>query len=165
MFVAGEVVQPGVYRLPPGARIEAAVRAAGGVKAGADPVAVNFAEPLRDGEEIVVPAIGRTPAAHAANANRLPRPRAHRSGRSRAPSANRAAAPSRKAPPLEPVDLNLADAAQLESLPGIGARLAERIVAFREANGPFAALDELLDVNGVGERLLEAIAPYVTVGR
>ena len=70
-----------------------------------------------------------------------------------------------EAPPVARVDLNRADVAELETLPGIGRRLAERIVAFREENGPFAALDELLDVNGVSERVVDALEPYVDFRR
>jgi competence protein ComEA len=68
-----------------------------------------------------------------------------------------------EAPPVARVDLNHAGVAELETLPGIGQRLAERIVAFREQNGPFAALDELLDVNGLSERVVDALEPYVAL--
>jgi competence ComEA-like helix-hairpin-helix protein len=63
--------------------------------------------------------------------------------------------------PIARVDVNSADAAELETLPGIGPRMAERIVAFREQNGPFAALDDLLDVNGLSERVVDELEPYV----
>jgi len=86
--------------------------------------------------------------------------------------ARRAAAPGCVAPrrrrsrkPAERVDLNRADAAELETLPGIGPRMAERIVAFREQNGPFVALDDLLDVNGLSERVVDELEPYVAFGR
>jgi competence protein ComEA len=59
------------------------------------------------------------------------------------------------------VDVNRADAATLATIPGIGAGLAERIVAFRSTNGPFASPDELLDVSGITDRRLEALLPYV----
>jgi len=64
-------------------------------------------------------------------------------------------------PPAGRVDINAADAATLATIPGIGPGLAERIVAFRQANGPFAAVDELLDVSGITDRRLDAILPYV----
>ena len=62
-----------------------------------------------------------------------------------------------------PVDLNTADAAQLESLPGIGPSLADRIVAYRAINGPFASVDDLLDVNGITDTRLQDISPYLVV--
>lgn len=65
--------------------------------------------------------------------------------------------------PREIVDLNRADASELESLPGIGAALAERIVAVREASGPFASADDLLDVGGMTQGRLDALLPYITV--
>jgi competence protein ComEA len=166
VYVAGEVRRPGVYRLPPSGRVEDAVRAAGGQGPSADPLAVNLAERLRDGEEIVVPARGAeaapAPSRAASTSSRRRRKRAAvaRGGASHVRSAKR----GKKAPPDAPVDVNAADATALESVPGIGPRLAARIVEFRETNGPFASPDELLDVNGVSERLLDEIAPYISFG-
>ncbi len=155
VYVAGEVRRAGVYRLPSGSRIEAALAAAGGAAASADLVAVNLAEPLHDGEEVVVPPKG---AVMQPSTGR----RASAVARSSKQHRPRGAKRSRKAPPDSPVDVNTADASQLETLPGVGARLAERLVAFREANGPFASPQDLLDVNGVSEHLLDEITPYVT---
>ncbi len=59
------------------------------------------------------------------------------------------------------ISLNTADVTALEALPGIGAALAARVVAFRDANGPFASLDELLDVNGITQAKLDALTPLV----
>ncbi len=147
VYVAGEVRRPGVYDVPSGARVTTALRAAGGVTPAADPVAVNFAERLRDGEEVVVPARG------VAGSSAAKRTRGHsRRGQRR----------SHKAPPPAPVDVNAADAATLETIPGIGPRLAARIVEFREQNGGFAAPEDLLDVNGVSDKLLAAIEPYLS---
>jgi competence protein ComEA len=160
VYVAGEVRHPGVYTLPASARAEAAVAAAGGSTAAADLVAVNLAEHLTDGEAFVVPPKG------VAAAPRSPGVR----GRSRggvAGGASRTARSSRgrghKAPPASPIDINAAGAAELESLPGIGPSLAERIVAFREQNGRFMRIDDLLDVAGMSEHKLEGIDPYVVL--
>jgi len=85
------------------------------------------------------------------------------------PEQGRFTVTSQQSGPQEPdrngaVDLNTADAETLQQLPGIGPALAERIVADREANGPFADLEDLTRVSGIGEKTVQAIAPYVTVG-
>lgn len=67
------------------------------------------------------------------------------------------------APPFEPVDLNTATAEELTSLNGIGPALAERILAYRKKNGPFSSVEEVLNVNGIGEKKLEALEGWVTV--
>lgn len=78
-----------------------------------------------------------------------------------------AAAPprtARKALPSAPIDLNTATAAQLQQLPRIGPKMAERILAYREARGGFRSVRDLLGVKGIGEKTLAQIAPYVSVG-
>lgn len=169
VYVAGEVLRPGVYRLPASGRVDDAVRAAGGQSAAADPVGVNLAERLRDGEEIVVPARGAAVPAVASRRNSATSPRRRRGSAvaraGTAPKHRSSGKRGRKAPPENPVDVNSADAATLETIPGIGPRLAERIVEFRETNGAFATPDELLDVNGISERLLDEISPYLSFGR
>lgn len=160
VYVAGEVVRPGVYDLPPGSRTEAAVRAAGGMRSTADAVAINLAARVEDGEEIAVPARGEAGEVVRARSVRGRRGAGRGRHRRRHGSAQRA---SRK-DPGEPVDLNTADAVTLETLPGVGPALAERIVEFREANGPFASLDDVLDVAGTSPRLVEELAPDVLVG-
>jgi competence protein ComEA len=85
-----------------------------------------------------------------------------------------AAAPSRAAAPAaaksaaadaKPVDINTAGAPELESVPGIGKSLAQRILAFREKNGAFATVDDLLKVQGIGEKSLQHLRPYLTVSK
>ena len=191
VYVAGAVAHPGVYRLGSDARVRDALRLAGGVRSDADPVAVNFAAHLRDGDEIVVPVRGDPGSGAAGAPDRPPRARRRRGARYRPAadasgivadegaesssgdgrSAERARSSrhgrrNRKslldaAPPAASIDLNSADAQTLASVPGIGPGLAIRIVAFREANGPFASADELLDVSGITDRRLDAILPYV----
>jgi competence protein ComEA len=150
VYVAGEVVHPGLYTVGSGARAQDVVLRAGGLRPDADPVAVNLAERLRDGEEIEVPPRGARSVGRARRAT--------------VPHARRERGPRRRgAAPSAVVDLNAADATALAGLPGLGQELADRIVAFRELNGPFASPDELLDVSGITERRYEGLAPYVTV--
>jgi competence protein ComEA len=142
VYVAGEVSHPGVYRLAAGGRAEAALRAAGGATGNADLVAVNLAEPLRDGEEIAVPARG----AVIGPSRRKRSARKHR---------------VRKNDSVEPVDINTADEDRLQTLPGIGASLAARIATFRRLNGPFQTIDDMRDVAGMTDGKVDRIAPYV----
>jgi competence protein ComEA len=122
--VAGAVRRPGLYRLAQGARIADALARAGGTTRRADDAAVNLAEPLVDGEQVIVPA---------------------RTG----PGADAVAAGSASAHP-PPVDLNTATAEQLDALPGIGPVTAEKIVAYRQAHGPFRSLAALDAIPGIG---------------
>jgi|HubBroStandDraft_1064217.scaffolds.fasta_scaffold294656_1 competence protein ComEA len=167
VYVTGEVRRPGVYALASGARVNAALRAAAGATEHGDLVAVNLAEPLSDGEKVVVPAKGTraveqplqdpfsaaTPGVHE---------RASRRARS-SHAKHRRGHKSHKTPPAQPIDVNAADASSLEQLPGIGPSLAERIVQFRNVNGPFHSADELLDVAGMTDRRLDAIDQYIVV--
>lgn len=157
VYVAGEVAHPGVYRLASGRRVVDALALAGNARPDADLVAVNLAELLRDGEEIAVGAKGeprpRTRSVRQNGTARSPRTR------TRAPHRSR----KRATVPSSPLDLNTADAQSLAALPGLGIGLAERIVQFRDANGPFDSVDELADVAGITDRRLEQLSPYLTV--
>lgn len=124
--VAGGVAKPGVYKLQPGARVIDAVRAAGGAIKGSDTSDINLARLLKDSEQIYI----------------YPPQKAGVS------SARRA--PVRAARPTGPIAVNRATAKEFESLDGIGPVLANRIVAYRKTNGPFASVDDLLKVQGIG---------------
>lgn len=76
----------------------------------------------------------------------------------------RAAASSELTPDVTPVDINTAGAEELAALPGIGEKLAERIVKYREDNGDFACVEDLMNVSGIGEGKLDALRDYVSVG-
>jgi competence protein ComEA len=145
VHVVGEVVLPGVYRLPPGARWSDALRAARGPTFLADLSAVNLAQPLRDGERVLIP--------------RVPEPVLPEGAEAEGSGAKAGAA----APPRGPLDPNTASAAELEALPGIGPVLARRIVEHRRAHGRFERLEDLLEVEGIGPKVLERLRPLVRV--
>ncbi|PPG14257.1 competence protein ComEA [Rathayibacter sp. AY1E8] len=141
VHVAGEVASPGLYVLSPEARVADAVAAAGGFQESAERAAVNLARRLVDGEQIVVPAVGAAPAA--------------------AGAAPGGAAPGGASAAGSVLSLSTATAAQLEELPEIGPATAKKIVAHREANGPFSSVDQLLEVPGIGEKTLAAFRDQV----
>lgn len=134
VHVLGAVANPGLYVLDLDARLVDAVAAAGGTTEDADLAAINLARVLSDGEQIIVPVVGAA-----------------------------AADTGGSTPGDDRVDLNTADQAALETLPRIGPALAERIIAWREENGRFASVDDLLAVPGIGEKLLAGIRDGVRV--
>lgn len=137
VHVAGAVNAPGVYQLAVGSRVIGAVGAAGGFAADANPDAVNLAALITDGERVYVPAVGETITSVA--------------------SAGGATAE------VWPININSADATRLEDLPGVGPATAAAIIAHRDQKGPFASVDQLADVRGIGPAKLDAIRALVTV--
>jgi competence protein ComEA len=175
IYVAGAVAKPGVYSLPPADRAVDALRAAGGATSQGDLVAINLAAHIEDGEEIAVPVRGASGESEGGAYAKPRRARRHPAKRGRRRKHHVAAfgssldggndagdAGNGADAPLETVDVNSADEAELEALPGIGPSLAQRIVAFRDLNGPFASIDELLDVGGMTSGKVDALSPYVT---
>ncbi len=140
VHVVGQVLHPGIVRLPPGSRVVDAVAAAGGARRGADLAGINLARLVVDGEQIRVPRPGEVVAA--------------------APGATAAGGGAGSG---APVSLNSADVAALDSLPGIGPVLAQRIVDWRTENRRFTSVDELGEVSGIGEKLLAQLRPKVTL--
>lgn len=134
VHVLGEVQTPGLYLLAPDARLVDALAAAGGSLESADLRAINLARPITDGEQIIVPAEGETPEI-----------------------------PQTPGVVDSKVDLNTADLATLETLPRIGPALAQRIIDWREQNGGFRSVDDLLAVPGIGEKLMEGLREQVRV--
>lgn len=146
VHVLGAVARPGVYRLDAGARVLDAVAAAGGLSAEADPAGVNLARVVADAEQLRIPKIGEV----------IPGGATGGSGTTGASGLTGVRADGL-------VDLNQADAAGLETLPGVGPATAARIIRWREANGGFRTVEDLLDVSGIGERTLETLRDLVTV--
>jgi competence protein ComEA len=134
VHVAGAVAKPGLYRFPDGLRIADAIEAAGGPLPRADLDAINLADLLSDGLKVDVPVRGRVATA--------------------LPSAS-------ATPGL--VDLNTADQAALETIPGVGPVTAMAILQRRSEIGAFETVEQLMDVSGIGPATLEALRPYVTV--
>ncbi len=152
VHVTGAVNAPGVVELPAGSRVDDAVTAAGGARDDADLAAVNLARPATDGEQIHVPVPGEEAPTAAPADPSTPG----------APDAD-GAAQGAEAPGAGLVDLNTADAAALDALPGVGPAIAQRIIDHREANGPFARVDDLEQVPGIGPATLEKIRAHATV--
>ena len=142
--VSGAVVSPGVYTMSEGDRVMDAVAAAGGVQPNANLPALNLARRVHDEAHYHIPFIGETPSATV----EVPSPVVQDRGGGDGSSL---------------IDLNTASARDLEALPGIGPVMAERIIAHREANGPFSSTDELDDVAGIGPKTLESIRSLVRV--
>lgn len=151
VHVAGAVKNPGVVRVPRGSRVDDAVRAAGGFSAQADPDSINLAQPLEDGVQIYVPRKGDPVQVE---------------GRVGAVSSAPVSARSEKGSsgtPSGKLNINTASAEQLESLPGVGPVTARAIIEYRQQNGGFRSVDELIEVRGIGPKRLEQIRPYVFV--
>lgn len=138
--VAGLVARPGLVRLPAGARVADAVAAAGGPVPGTDLTGLNLARRLADGEHVVV---GPAPAA----------PATAGSAGQVVPSSGSGAR----------VDLNTATLAELDALPGVGAVTAQRILDWRAAHGRFTSVDQLREVEGIGETRFARLRELVTV--
>jgi competence protein ComEA len=141
VHITGAVSAPGVYNLPPGSRMADAIQAAGGMTEQANPEALNLAQVLVDGLHVHVPVISEVDLESPVETS------------------------TRSTLPLTAlININTADQAELESLPEIGPHLAGEIIAYRETNGPFKTVDELLNVSGVGPVILETIRDLITVG-
>ena len=134
--VAGEVEQPGVYEFAEGDRVIDAIERAGGQLSKADLSLLNLAAPLIDGTQILVPKAGPPGAV--------------------VPGGGTGSSSGL-------ININSASATELETLSGIGEVLAATIIEYREQNGPFASVDDLLDVSGIGPATLEEIRDQVTV--
>lgn len=133
VYLCGAVVRPGVYALPDGSRIYEVIEQAGGLLPEADPVSVNQAEPVTDGQMVRVALMGEVQETELEEAQ---------DGR---------------------VDVNTADKKALMTLPGIGASRAEAILAYREENGRFSSIEELKKVAGIKDGIFEQIKEHIKV--
>ena len=135
--VAGKVRRPGIAVLDAGSRVVDALEAAGGARDGVDLTGLNLARVLVDGEQILVGLA--------------------------APTGVAATVTGGTSPVATLVNLNTADQVALESLPDVGPVTAQSILAWRSEHGAFTAVDQLLDVDGIGEVTLAKLTPYVTL--
>ncbi len=140
--IGGAVHSPGVYSLEAGGRLEDLIVAAGDLTSNADLNRINITQKLQDGEYYYLPAVGEEIPETAANA---PGYIISDTGFS------------------YPLNLNTATQEELESLPGIGPSKAADILAYREQNGPFATLEDLANVNGIGDATVESLQDYLIV--
>jgi competence protein ComEA len=138
--VAGWVREPGVYEFTSGDRVIDAIERAGGPRKGADLTTLNLAAPLTDGTQIVIPKPGSTTSGD---------PGSSGDGSTSAGTTL--------------ININSASATELEELPGVGPVTAAAIIDYRTQNGPFATVDDLIDVTGIGPSTLEQIRPFATV--
>ncbi|MFE8959177.1 helix-hairpin-helix domain-containing protein [Streptomyces iakyrus] len=141
--VSGKVREPGIHRLPAGSRVADALHAAGGVKPGTNTDGLNRARFLVDGEQVIVG--GPAPVAGPGAGGTAPGGPAGSAGTTGAAAGGAAA-------PAAPVPLNSATADQLDTLPGVGPVLAQHIIDYRTQHGGFRSVDELREVNGIGDR-------------
>jgi competence protein ComEA len=135
--VAGRVRHPGIVVLREGARVIDALRAAGGAGHGVDLGGLNLARVLTDGEQVVVGGPAVTGPA--------------------------ASVPTSGSPVTGLVNINTADETALESLPEVGPVTAQSIITWRTQHGGFTSVDQLLDVDGIGDATLAKLTPYVTI--
>jgi competence protein ComEA len=140
VHITGAVPRPGVYALPQGARIQDAISAAGGFLAEAEKSTINLAALLEDGEKLDIPFMeGASPVLTTLE-------------------------PEVVTTTTELIDINTASGPELEELPGIGPTTAQKIIEYREQNGPFLAIEDIINVSGIGPGTFERIKDLITVG-
>ena len=144
IHVTGCVVNPGLYELSSGSRVSDAITAAGGFNADANDSSINLARELTDGEQVVVGSLTDTQASAPTT-----------SGDS--PSGSSTGVVSEK------VNINIASADELMTLDGVGEATAEKIIAYREEQGPFASIEEIKEVSGIGDKKYESMKDLITV--
>jgi competence protein ComEA len=145
VHVAGNVLKPGVYEMPADSRVVDAIRMAGGANAIADLNAINLANRLNDAQQVYVPAVGEKMPSSANSQG---------AGGDGTGSATNSVE--------YPININTADVALLDELPGVGPSTAQAIVTYRDQNGPFASVSGLEDVPGIGPAKVAAIQRLVT---
>jgi len=142
--VRGAVNKPGIYALPAGSRVQDALEQAGDTLANAETRTLNLARKLADGEQVYVFAIGEATPTNA-------------------PVSAARGTPTPAKPSTGKINLNTATLAELDTLPGIGPAIAQRIVDYRVANGNFQKIDDVKKVRGIGDAMFDQIKELITV--
>ena len=178
VHVAGCVEKPGLYELKQGARVNDALLAAGGMTKSADSDSVNIALPVKDGQQVYIPTRQEQQTVNAGVAKSPQEPQqAPKDWPQPSPplpppdrldvtkDAPEEEATAIGASPTAKVDINSAGIDELDTLPGIGPSTAAKIIEYRENNGPFTSVEQLMDVSGIGPAKFEAIREMVVAGR
>lgn len=152
VYVTGAVNQPGVVSVAAGARVADAVNACGGLLPTADAEKINMAQAVKDGQQIRVPEKGAAKAAKNATATAS----SSDNGKARASTDSDADAG-------ELVNINTADEAELDKLPGVGPSTAQKIIEYRETEGQFASPEDIMKVKGIGKAKYEKMKDRITV--
>ena len=162
VHVAGRVRFPNVYLVPPGSRVIDAVKAAGGSLSDANLDAVNLAAKVKDGDKIMIPSRN---AARAPVMSMAPFRATSGGSTAHAPAETGGSGSSGKltVPGQGAVDINTADSAELQRLPGVGPATAQKIIDYRTQTGSFSSVDQLLEVKGIGPKKLEKMRPFVAL--
>lgn len=150
IYITGEVRKPGIYAVPEGSRLIDVIRAAGGFRDTADPKAMDLAKVVKDGDKITVPT-----SEGGLTASDFPDLIITDDGLANTSENTN--------PDSDVLDLNLATKAELESLPGIGPTLAQRILDYRDEYGDFYAVEEIAEVPGISKALMYELQAYLTV--
>jgi competence protein ComEA len=142
VHVIGAVPRPGVYELPKDSRVRDAIQAAGGLLAEADTGSINLAALVEDGQQLDIPYTGGEPP----------------------PPSAETEAPATRAPDApELIDINTASLEELDSLPGIGPTTAQKIIDYRDQNGPFQRIEDIMNVSGIGPATFEELQDLIVV--
>lgn len=150
VHIAGSVREPGVYTFSSDARLHEAVKAAGGFLPGAETGRLNLARRLNDGEKIVI------------KPDVVVETVAEPEGAASGVTASREARGPKPAP-KGPVNINTASASQLQTIPGVGPSTAQKIIELRNSRGPFATIDEIKLVKGIGDGKFEKMKAFIVV--
>ncbi len=154
--VQGAVTKPGVYRVDDGSRVDDLIRLAGGLMPGADTSSINLAARVVDGTTLTVPTRRKATDSGSVEIVQVSNPDVYGLVGGTTPGKPASAVGSRL------IDLNRASQAELETLPGIGPKLAQQIIQYRSAQ-PFLAVEDLLNVSGIGDAKLASVRDLVTV--